>query len=98
MWLYIFVLDEVIPREFAHASLITNVTDRPGHDKRYAINSNLIQKELGWLPKTTFEEGLKKTIHWYINNLKWSHSIMQKSGYYGYRIGYKKEFNKKPKR
>ncbi len=85
------ILDEINPREFPHATLIENVEDRPGHDKRYAINSNLIQKELGWNPKITFEEGLKKTIHWYLDNLKWSIEIMQKSGYSGYRIGNKKD-------
>ena len=84
------ILDKVQPKEFLHKALIKNVEDRPGHDKRYSINSNLIKKELGWKPKTTFEEGLKKTIHWYIDNLKWSLSIMEKSGYSGYRIGNKK--------
>ncbi len=84
------ILDMVKPSKFPHADLIKNVEDRPGHDKRYAINSNLIQKELGWTPKMTFEDGLKKTIHWYLDNLEWSDSIMQKSGYSGYRIGQKK--------
>ncbi len=81
------ILDEVNPREFLHADLIKNVADRPGHDKRYAINSNLLQKELGWTPKITFENGLKKTVNWYFNNLKWTNSVMHKSGYSGYRIG-----------
>ena len=81
------ILDEIHPKQFPHEALIKNVTDRPGHDKRYAINSNLIQKKLGWTPKMTFEDGLKKTIYWYLNNLKWSESIMKKSGYSGYRIG-----------
>ena len=84
------ILDKIRPREFPHSALITNVEDRPGHDKRYAINSNLIQKELGWTPKITFEDGLKKTIYWYLDNHKWSNSIMKKSGYSGYRIGKKK--------
>ena len=61
------------------------------------LNSNLIQKELGWSPKLTFEEGLKKTIYWYINNLEWCYSIMEKSSYTGFRIGDKKRFNKKQK-
>ncbi len=84
------ILDEVSPKEFPHSSLIENVEDRPGHDKRYAINSNFIKKNLGWTPKITFEDGLKKTIYWYLNNLKWSYSIMKKSGYKGNRIGNKK--------
>ena len=85
------LLDKVKPREFPHSDLIKNVTDRPGHDKRYSINSNLIQKELGWTPKITFEDGLEKTINWYVDNLEWSDSIMKKSGYSGYRIGKTKE-------
>ena len=85
------ILDKVKPKEFPHANLIKNVADRPGHDERYAINSNLIQKELGWTPKINFVDGLKKTMHWYVDNLQWSDSIMEKSGYSGYRIGYKKE-------
>ncbi len=85
------ILDEVDPKEFPHESLIKNVKDRPGHDRRYAINSNFIQKQLGWTPKITFEDGLKKTIYWYLNNLKWSQSIMKKAGYSGNRIGNKKE-------
>ena len=84
------MLDEICPKEYQHSNLIKNVTDRPGHDMRYAINSNLIQKKLGWKPKVTFEDGLKKTIYWYLDNLKWSDTIMQKSGYSGYRIGSKK--------
>ncbi len=84
------ILDEVTPKKFPHESLIEYVTDRPGHDKRYSINSNLIKKKLGWTPKITFEEGLKKTINWYLKNTKWSISIMQKSGYGGNRIGNKK--------
>ena len=85
------ILDKVIPKEFPHSDLIKKVADRPGHDKRYAINSNLIQKELGWSPKFTFEDGLKKTIYWYLDNLEWCNSIRQKSGYTGYRIGNKKD-------
>tara|TARA_Y100000991_G_scaffold214746_1_gene203237 strand:- start:100 stop:1170 length:1071 start_codon:yes stop_codon:yes gene_type:complete len=84
------ILDEVNPKEFPHSSLIKKVADRPGHDKRYAINSNLIQNQLGWKTKINFEDGLKKTIKWYLNNLQWSHSIMEKSGYSGSRIGNKK--------
>ena len=85
------ILDKVKPKEFPHSDLIKNVADRPGHDKRYSINSNLIQKELGWSPKVSFEDGLKKTINWYVDNMKWSDFIMKKSGYYGYRIGKTKE-------
>ena len=52
-------------------SLITYVTDRPGHDQRYAIDPTKINTELGWLPKTTFDEGIKKTIQWYLDNKDW---------------------------
>ncbi len=52
-------------------SLIKHVTDRPGHDRRYAINPSKIMKELGWKPSVTFEQGIRKTIDWYLNNQKW---------------------------
>ncbi len=57
-------------------SLITYVKDRPGHDQRYAIDPSKIHGELGWLPATTFDEGIKKTIHWYLDNEKWWKDIL----------------------
>ncbi len=57
-------------------SLITYVKDRPGHDRRYAIDPSKIHKELGWLPATTFDEGIKKTIRWYLDNEKWWKDIL----------------------
>lgn len=66
-------------------SLITFVTDRPGHDRRYAINSTKVEKELGWDRTYTFEEGIKETIDWYVNNQKWIEDI--KTG--KYRESYK---------
>ena len=57
-------------------SLITYVTDRPGHDMRYAIDPTKIHNELGWLPETKFEDGIKKTIEWYLNNKKWWQDII----------------------
>lgn len=60
--------------------LITFVKDRPGHDFRYAINSNKIKKELGWRPKESFDSGLRKTIKWYLNNQTWVDNI--KTGTY----------------
>ena len=57
-------------------SLITYVKDRPGHDKRYAINSCKIQNELGWKPQTDFEIGMRQTIEWYKNNPKWIEKIL----------------------
>ena len=67
-------------------SLITFVTDRPGHDRRYAIDSTKVEKELGWDRTYTFEEGIKETIDWYVNNQKWIEDI--KNGKYKER--YKK--------
>jgi len=55
--------------------LITYIKDRPGHDKRYAIDATKISKELGWKPSVTFEEGLEKTIDWYLNNEKWLKNV-----------------------
>ena len=67
------LLDQLYPDspQNPHASLITYVKDRPGHDRRYAIDSTKIKRELGWEPKETFDSGLKKTIMWYIENFKW---------------------------
>jgi dTDP-glucose 4,6-dehydratase len=57
-------------------SLITYVKDRPGHDRRYAIDSSKIQRELGWHPSYTFEQGIAETIKWYMNNQAWWKRIM----------------------
>ncbi len=69
--------DEIRPDSpcVPHASLITFVKDRPGHDRRYAVNSTKIESELGWSPRETFETGLKKTIQWYLDNHKWVESV-----------------------
>ena len=55
--------------------LITFVKDRPGHDKRYAINASKIKKDLGWEPHETFESGIRKTVKWYLENSEWVKSI-----------------------
>ena len=57
-------------------SLITHVTDRKGHDRRYAIDPEKIHRELGWLPETKFEDGIKKTIQWYLDNKEWWETII----------------------
>ncbi|NLG53485.1 MAG: NAD-dependent epimerase/dehydratase family protein, partial [Clostridiales bacterium] len=57
-------------------SLITYVNDRPGHDRRYAIDNKKIKKELGWKPVYTFERGIKETIDWYLNNTGWITNII----------------------
>jgi dTDP-glucose 4,6-dehydratase len=62
------ILDELVPQKKKYADLITYVTDRPGHDRRYAIDASKITKELGWKPEETFETGLRKTVEWYLAN------------------------------
>jgi dTDP-glucose 4,6-dehydratase len=58
-------------------SLITHVDDRKGHDMRYAIDPTKIHNELGWLPETKFEDGIKKTIQWYLDNREWWEAIIR---------------------
>ena len=65
------ILDELLPSDSPHASLITFVKDRPGHDYRYAIDASKIENELGWIPLETFESGIRKTVEWYISNAEW---------------------------
>jgi len=71
------ILDEMRPDSphSPHESLIKFVKDRPGHDRRYAIDASKIQKELGWSPKETLETGLRKTIQWYLENPEWVKSV-----------------------
>ncbi|MBU6468813.1 MAG: dTDP-glucose 4,6-dehydratase [Betaproteobacteria bacterium] len=73
-------LDHLKPASLPYSSLITFVKDRPGHDRRYAINANKIMTELGWRPKESFESGIKKTIDWYLNNENWVNNIL--NGHY----------------
>ncbi len=65
------ILDELHPQGAPHARLKTYVQDRPGHDKRYAIDAGKIEHELGWKPQETFETGLRKTVEWYLANTDW---------------------------
>ena len=65
-------MDKKLGREEGTSEkLITYVTDRAGHDLRYAIDSTKLQKELGWKPSLQFEEGIEKTVDWYLNNQDW---------------------------
>jgi dTDP-glucose 4,6-dehydratase len=82
------LLDELIPESSyrPHANLITFVADRPGHDKRYAIDAAKIMRELGWRPRETFESGLRKTVQWYIDNRPWWERIARRN-YRGDRLG-----------
>jgi dTDP-glucose 4,6-dehydratase len=59
--------------------LITYVTDRKGHDMRYAIDSTKIQKELGWTPQETFESGIRKTVQWYLDHRSWCQHVQDGS-------------------
>lgn len=84
------ILDKVVaqkPGNITHfADLITFVTDRPGHDLRYAIDAAKIQRDLGWVPQETFESGIEKTVHWYLNNQTWWQRVLDGS-YAGERLG-----------
>ncbi len=65
-------MDEKLGRQTGESEqLITYVKDRPGHDRRYAIDATKINRELGWKPSVTFEEGLSQTIDWYLQNEEW---------------------------
>jgi dTDP-glucose 4,6-dehydratase len=69
-------LDELHPQGTPHNRLITYVTDRPGHDRRYAIDCRKIQRELGWTPKESFATGLRKTVEWYLENSRWVEKVV----------------------
>lgn len=84
------ILDKVVeqkPGNISHfADLITFVKDRPGHDLRYAIDAAKIERDLGWVPQETFESGIEKTVHWYLNNTTWWQRVLDGS-YAGERLG-----------
>jgi dTDP-glucose 4,6-dehydratase len=84
------LLDELVPdsRHCPHKSLISFVTDRPGHDHRYAIDAGKIERDLGWKPEETFETGLRKTVEWYLANQAWCESALA-DRYAGERLGLK---------
>ncbi|MBY0572642.1 MAG: dTDP-glucose 4,6-dehydratase [Undibacterium sp.] len=71
------LLDQLQPKETgSYRAQITHVTDRPGHDKRYAIDARKIEKELGWKPAESFETGLRKTVEWYLANDAWTNQVL----------------------
>lgn len=79
-------MDELHPTGAPHADLITFVTDRPGHDRRYAIDPTRIRTELGWRPSVTVEEGLRRTVEWYLANRDWWQPLLDRDGV-GKRLG-----------
>jgi dTDP-glucose 4,6-dehydratase len=82
------LLDKMIPGSpvVPHASLITFVEDRPGHDHRYAIDAGKIRRELGWVPQESFESALEKTVRWYLENQRWCERVLSGT-YRGERLG-----------
>jgi len=85
------ILDELKPRADGktYAEQITFVKDRPGHDRRYAIDASKIKHELGWRPAETFNTGIKKTVQWYLNNPEWVEGVVSGS----YRAWLQKQYN-----
>ena len=81
------LLDARRPASAPHARLITRVSDRPGHDRRYAIDPARIQNELGWQPRHGFDQGLAATVDWYLEHLDWCQQVQQRSGWSGERQG-----------
>lgn len=80
------LLDEMAPKATPYADQITFVTDRPGHDARYAIDPTRIRDELGWRPSVTVEEGLRRTVRWYLDNRDWWQPLLDRKGV-GERLG-----------
>jgi dTDP-glucose 4,6-dehydratase len=81
------ILDELSPRADGkpYRDQITYVQDRPGHDRRYAIDARKLERELGWKPAETFETGIRKTVQWYLDNQAWVHNVT--SGAYKSWVG-----------
>ncbi|MGI2095728.1 dTDP-glucose 4,6-dehydratase [Shewanella glacialipiscicola] len=80
------ILDGLVPKATQYADQITYVTDRPGHDRRYAIDATKMSNELSWQPEETFETGLRKTIEWYLANQEWCQHV-QDGSYQRERLG-----------
>jgi dTDP-glucose 4,6-dehydratase len=75
------ILDDLRPKSDggSYASQITYVKDRPGHDRRYAINASKLERELGWKPAETFDTGIRKTVKWYLDNQEWTDGVLSGS-------------------
>ena len=79
-------MDKMMSEAARHERLIVHVGDRPGHDRRYAIDGSKIKRGLGWVPRETFDTGLRKTVRWYLDSPRWWNRI--RSGLYrGERLG-----------
>ncbi|MFV0302290.1 MAG: dTDP-glucose 4,6-dehydratase, partial [Paracoccus sp. (in: a-proteobacteria)] len=79
-------MDRLRPANAPHERLISFVTDRPGHDRRYAIDPTRIREELGWRPSVTVEQGLRRTVEWYLANRDWWQPLLARDGV-GRRLG-----------
>jgi dTDP-glucose 4,6-dehydratase len=85
------ILDELHPKSSgSYVDQITFVKDRPGHDRRYAIDASKIENELGWRPSETFETGIRKTVQWYLENTSWVEGVQSGS----YRAWINKQYDK----
>ena len=80
------ILDSLVPKDTLYAEQITFVTDRPGHDRRYAIDATKMSAQLNWTPVETFETGLRKTVQWYLDNQSWCQNV-QDGSYQRERLG-----------
>ena len=80
------ILDEKYPDKAKHTDLITFVKDRPGHDRRYAIDASKIKSELNWQPEESFDTGMRKTVEWYLDHLDWCENILS-GNYQMQRLG-----------
>jgi len=80
------IMDRLSPRGAPHRKLISFVTDRPGHDLRYAIDATRLETELGWRANETFDTGIEKTVQWYLDNRNWWHPL-RRGVYAGERLG-----------
>ena len=82
------LMDEAVPTVAPHDRLITFVKDRPGHDFRYAIDASKVRAELGWMPSVTLDEGLRRTVAWYLDHREWWQTILER-GHQVERLGLK---------
>ncbi|MDP4831771.1 MAG: dTDP-glucose 4,6-dehydratase [Cyanobium sp. MAG_185] len=81
------LMDQLRPAGAPHSQLITPVSDRPGHDRRYAIDAGKLTAELGWQPRHSFEQGLDVCVRWYLEHGEWCGQVRRRAGYGGERIG-----------